>query len=303
MNVKKKNYILLKARNKSRMGMAFVFPAFIFVFAFMIYPLITSFYYSFTKYNYAYDDHPVYCGIANYLDAFKDKTFLLTIKNTFTFASMYFVLVIATGFFIALLLFYFKGRSGTFRTMIFLPTVVPISLAAILFNWIFAEHFGLLNYFIGSVLGLPGLTRGWLTNRTSAMLAVIVVTIWNTLGFQTILFLSGIQSVPSDILEAAKIDGAGAFQTIFRIILPSLRETFVITGIWAILTGLKVFVQPSVMTGGAPGNSTRVMYMHIYDTAFVNYNMGYASALGFILSAIILCFSLLTMKMNKGKEE
>jgi ABC-type sugar transport system permease subunit len=284
------------------MGMIFTFPAFLFIFTFMIYPLVTSLYYSFTDYNYVYDAAPVFTGFSNYINAFKDKTFILTMKNTAVFSASYFILVMLIGLSIALMLFSLKGNTGFFRTCIFMPIVVPLSLAAILFNWIFAENFGLLNYFIGFVLNLPQLTRGWLTERSSAMMAIVAVTLWSTLGFQTILYLAGLQSISTDILEAARIDGANSMQTIVRIILPNLRETYVITGIWAILTGLKVFVQPAVMTGGSPGNSTRVMYMHIYDNAFEYFEMGYATALGFILSFIILCFSLLNLKLNTGED-
>lgn len=284
------------------MGMIFTFPAFLFIFTFMIYPLVTSLYYSFTDYNYVYDAAPVFTGFSNYVNAFKDKTFILTMKNTAVFSASYFILVMLIGLSVALMLFSLKGSTGFFRTCIFMPIVVPLSLAAILFNWIFAENFGLLNYFIGFVLKLPQLTRGWLTERSSAMMAIVAVTLWSTLGFQTILYLAGLQSISTDILEAARIDGANSMQTIVRIILPNLRETYVITGIWAILTGLKVFVQPAVMTGGSPGNSTRVMYMHIYDNAFEYFEMGYATALGFILSFIILCFSLLNLKLNTGED-
>ena len=280
------------------MGVLFTLPAFIFMFTFMIYPLFTSLFYSFTDYNYVYDSAPVFNGGKNYIEAFRDSDFILTIKNTAVFASSYLVLVMLLSLCIALLMFYHRGKTGFFRTCLFMPIVVPISLAAILFNWIFAENFGLLNFVIGDVLGLKQLTRGWLTIRSTAMLAIIMVTIWSTVGFQTILFLAGLQGISTDVLEAAKIDGANTFQTILRVILPNLRETYVITGIWAILTGLKVFVQPAVMTGGSPGNATRVMYMHIYDNAFEHFEMGYASALGFILSAFILIFSLINLRLN-----
>ncbi|MBI9095249.1 MAG: sugar ABC transporter permease [Sphaerochaeta sp.] len=292
-----------RKKMKAGMGVLFTFPAFVFIFTFMIYPLFTSLYYSFTDYNYVYDTKPVFVGFKNYISAFSDKDFIVSMKNTAVFASSYFVLVMLLGLIIALMLFFLKSKTGFYRTCIFMPIVVPISLAAILFNWIFAENFGLLNFFIRDVLHLEQFTRGWLTSRSTAMGTIVVVTIWSTVGFQTILFLAGLQSLSTDILEAARIDGANTFQTITRVILPNLRETYVITGIWAILIGLKVFVQPSIMTGGSPGNSTRVMYMVIYDNAFEYFEMGYATALGFILSIIILVFSLINLKINAGKDE
>jgi len=290
-----------KARVKARMGMFFTLPGLIFVIAFMIYPLFTSLYYSFTNYNYVYDVKPIFNGFQNYIAAFQDETFVLTIKNTLVFASTFFVSVMILGLVTALLLFYFKGKDNLYKTLIFMPIVVPLSLAAILFNWIFAENFGLLNFIIGDVFKLTQFTYGWLTNRVTAMGAIVSVTTWSSLGFITILFLAGLQGISGDILEAAKIDGAGTIGTIFKIILPNLRETYVITGIWAILRGLKIYAPPVVMTGGAPGNATRVMYMHIYDNAFEFFEMGYASALGFILSVIVLSISFVNLKINSSK--
>jgi ABC-type sugar transport system permease subunit len=291
-----------KAKVKARMGVLFTLPGFLFVFIFMIFPLATSFWYSFTDYNFVYDLTPAFVGLKNYIASFSDQTFLLTMKNTFVFAFFYFMSTMLTALLFALLIFYYKGKSAVFKTCIFMPIVVPLSLASILFNWIFAENFGLLNFILADVLNLPQLTFGWLTNRVTAMGAIISVTSWSSVGFLTILFLAGLQGISSDVLEAAKIDGASTFQTILKVILPNLRETYVITGIWAILRGLKIYAPPMVMTGGAPGNSTRVMYMHIYDNAFEYFEMGYASAIGFILSIIVLVFSFLNMKLNSSKE-
>jgi len=289
-------------QSKARMGLLFTLPGLCFVTVYMIYPLITSFYYSFSDYNFVYSLRPKLNGIKNYIAAFKDPIFLLSMKNTFVFATFYFLIVMIFGLIVALLLFYYKGNSYLFKTMIFMPIVVPLSLASILFNWIFSENFGLLNYIIGSVFHLPQLTFGWLTHRSTAMVAIISVTIWSSVGFIAILFLAGLQSISTEILEAALIDGASTRRTIFSIILPNLHETYIIAGIWAILRGMKIYAPPMVMTGGAPGNATRVMYMHIYDNAFEYFEMGYASALGFILSIIVLFFSYLNMRLSTEKE-
>ena len=133
-------------------------------------------------------------------------------------------------------------------------------------------------------------------------LAVALAT-WYNIGFITILFLAGLQSISTDILEAAVVDGATGIKKIFYIVLPSLRESFVITGIWGIVTALKVFVEPMVMTGGGPGNATRTLYMYIYNTAFKYFDMGYASAMAFVLSGLILLFSLINLMVSKGEKE
>lgn len=292
-----------KAKAKARMGLVFVLPGLIFIFIYMIYPLAASLWYSFSDYNFVYDLKPTFVGLKNYISSFSDQNFLISMKNTLTFAFFYFLVTMILALVLALLIFYYKGSGSFFKTSIFMPIVVPLSLASILFNWIYAENFGLLNFIIGDLLGLPQFTYAWLTSRNTAMAAIISVTSWSSVGFLTILFLAGLQGISRDILEAATIDGAKTIQTIFRIILPNLNETYVITGIWAILRGLKIYAPPMVMTGGAPGNSTRVMYMHIYYNAFEYFEMGYASALGFILSIIVLLFSFLNLRLSSREED
>lgn len=289
-------------RKQSRQlwGIIFILPTFVFLFAFMLYPLLYSFFISLTKFNFVYDTVPKWVGLQNYLAAFADQTFLLALKNTFVFAGAFFVLVMTLSFAIALLLFYCNRHSWFFRTAIFVPIVIPISLVCILFNWMFSENFGIINYFIGDLLHLPGLIHPWLTDGKTAMGVVVLVSLWSCIGFETILFLAGLQAIPSEILEAAVVDGATGWRKIVHIIMPNLKETYIITGIWAIIQGLKVFVQPMVLTQGGPGNATLVMYMDIYNHAFLHFDLGYAAATAFILSIIILCFSMLNFKLNSS---
>lgn len=160
-----------------------------------------------------------------------------------------------------------------------MPIVVPLSLAGLIFVWILQPNYGLLNHLLANVLGMPELARAWLSDGKTAMAAIVVLSLWATTGFMTILFLSGLQAISEDILEAAEIDGAGGWRRFTNIIVPSFRPTFVIAGTWGILHALKVFVEPMVLTDGGPGTSTLVMYQHIYITAFQYYDMGYASVL------------------------
>lgn len=296
-----RNVFLSRERSKRTWGILFVLPSFTFIFLFMIYPLLHSFYLSFTRYNFVYDNAPKFVGLRNYVEVFKDTEFVLSIKNTIIFSIGFFIFLMVISLSIALMLFFKSRFSWLFRSSIFMPIVIPISFACILFSWIFNEKFGLLNYFIGGVLNQPQWTHGWLTESNTAMGSMISVTLWSAIGFQTILFLSGLQAISEDILEAATIDGATGWKKIVYIILPNLRETYVITGIWGIMRALKVFVQPMVLTGGGPGNATLSMYMHIYHTAFIYFDMGKAATMAFILSAIILIFSILNIKLSTGK--
>ncbi|WP_333474171.1 carbohydrate ABC transporter permease [Paenibacillus gyeongsangnamensis] len=287
---------------KGIFGVLFISPAFLFIFSFMIYPLVYSFYISLNKFNFVYDTNPQFNGIGNYIKAFQDPAVLVAMKNTFTFGIWYFVLIMLLSLAIALLLFHIKRGNEVLRTIIFMPIVVPLSLSALVFMWILQENYGLLNFILRDVLKLSFLAKPWLNNGTTAMGSLIGVGLWATVGFETILFLGGIQSISKEVLEAAEIDGASGIKRIVSIILPNLRETYVLTGLWAILHGLKVFVEPMVMTNGGPGNSTLVMYQEIYFTAFSNFDMGYASAMAYILGAITMVFALINFYLNRSKD-
>ena len=289
-------------RRKQWYGFFFVLPAFLFIFAFMLYPVVNSLYISLNDYNYVYDSSPKFSGICNYIKAFQDSAFRTALKNTFVFSFFYFVLVMGVSLTIALMLFHVKRLNGLFRTAIFLPIVVPISLSALVFLWILQENYGLLNYILRDVLGLTALAKPWLNEGPTAMASIIGVSLWATIGFETILFLGGLQSISREMLEAAEVDGANGLKRIFYVILPNLRETYVLTGIWAILHGLKVFVEPNVMTNGGPGNATLVVYQEVYYNAFNRFEMGYASAEAYILAILALAFSLINMYLNRAKD-
>ncbi len=281
----------------------FILPAFLFIFSFMLYPIIYTLYMSFHEFNFVYDDSAAFIGLDNFVKAFSDTNFVVAMKNTFTYGIIYFVFIMILSLSFALILFHTKRFSGLFKTVIFIPIVVPVSLSALVFMWILQPNYGLLNHFLGDILGLTQLTYPWLNHGTTAMAAIIVVSLWATIGFETILFLGGLQSISSEVLEAAEMDGANGWKKIAFIILPNLRETYIITGIWAIIHALKVFVEPMVMTNGGPGNSTLVMYQEIYYTAFVNFDMGYAAAMAYILGIFTLVLSITNFYINRTKDE
>jgi len=290
-------------RRKKVAGVLFILPAVIFVFTLMLYPVLYSGYMSFTDYNFVYDAEPTFTGLDNYLAAFSDPLFLVSLGNTFLYGAIYFVLVMVSSLAIALLLFQRIRFGGFFRSAIFMPIVVPLSLASLVFLWMLQPGFGLVNYLLGDVLGQRWLAQPWLSNGDTAMGAIIVVSLWATIGFVTILFLGGLQGISADVLEAAELDGASGLKKVFLVILPNLRETYVLTGTWAIIHALKVFVEPMVLTDGGPGTSTLVLYQQVYRTAFTYFDMGYASAMGYILGAIILVLVFVNFLIGRTRRE
>lgn len=286
-------------------GVLFVLPAFAFIFVFMFYPLVSAGYLSFTEYNFVYDDRPSFVGFQNYLDAFSDEMFLTSLFNTFVYGSIYFVLLMSISLAIALLLFQRLKLSPFYKSAVFVPLVVPLSLASLVFLWILQPNFGLLNYFLRDVLGSVNLAQPWLSQPDTAMGSMIALSLWATIGFETVLFLAGLQSIDQGVLEAAEIDGATGLKKVVFVVLPNLRETYILTGTWAILQALKVFIEPMVLTGGGPGVSTLVVYQQIFITAFNYFDMGYASAMGYILGLIILLLIVVNFLVFRvrGKED
>jgi len=291
-------------RSRQRpVGVLFVLPAFLFIFVFMLYPLISSGYMSLTEFNFVYDASPRFTGFDNYAKALHDPQFRTSLTNTLTFGAFYFVIVMVVSLGLALLLFQKLRFNSFFRSAVFVPIVVPLSLAGLVFLWILQPNYGLLNHVLADLLHLPSLARPWLSNDTTAMASIIGLALWASIGFETILFLAGLQSISNETLEAAEIDGARGLKKLFYIILPSLRQTYVLTGTWAIIHALKVFVEPMVMTDGGPGTATLVLYQKVYVTAFTFFDMGYASAMGYILGLLIMVLVLLNFWLGGRNAE
>jgi len=285
---------------KAMWGRLFVLPTCIVLFIFVVYPICYTSYLSLCDYNFAFDKKPTFIGFRNFVNIFQDKQFLAALSNTLVFTVFMFSLLIILSLAFALLLFYKKKRSWFYRTSIFMPIVVPASLICLLFTWMLADNFGIVNRFLMNI-GLSRYTHNWLTDAKTARWWVIIVSIWGKVGFSTILFLAGIQGIPQDMFEAADIDGAVGWKKLLYVIIPNLTETFVVTGIWSILQCLKLFVTPNVLTKGGPANATLVMYQEIYNEAFLNFEMGYASAIAFVLTALVMIFAFLNMRIS-GKE-
>lgn len=284
-------------------GILFVLPAFIFIFVFMLYPLVFSGYLSLTSFNFVEDAAPSFIGLDNYSRLFTDPAFIISVVNTFVFAGTYFVALIGVSLGLALLLFQKVRFSSFYRSAIFVPLVVPLSLAALVFLWILQPNFGLLNYILGEVLMAPDLRRPWLSSGDTAMAAIVLLALWATIGFVTVLFLAGLQAIEPEVLEAAEIDGASGLKKVFLILLPNLKESFILTGTWGLLQALKVFIEPVVLTDGGPGTATLVLYQQVFINAFNYFDMGYASAMGYVLGLIIFFFIWVNFMLFRKKAD
>jgi len=260
---------------------------------FLLYPLVNSIYLSFTNYNFVYSNKPEFTGFENYKNIFSDSYFIVALRNTFYYTLVFFPLIILFSFLLALLLNSKTKGIGFFQSTILLPIIVPLSLAGVMFTWIFAKDFGILNYLLDNILKLPQLTHFWLAEKETALNSLVVVGLWKYIGFCVILFLAGLKSIPDDIYESAKVDGANPLQRLIYITIPNLRSSFLLVAIWSIIQAIKVYDQVVVMTKGGPGDTTLVLYLYAWKNAFEYFEMGYAQTIAlfvgasaFIISAI-----------------
>ncbi|MDO9130716.1 MAG: sugar ABC transporter permease, partial [Anaerolineales bacterium] len=157
--------------------------------------------------------------------------------------------------------------------------------------------------FLLDKVGLGYMGRAWLNSPETALPAIAIVNLWKYTGLSVVLFLAGLLAIPSELYEAARIDGANAFQLLIYITIPNLKETYTLVTVWGLIESWKVFALPFVMTRGGPGDSTQVLYLYIYQTAFKYYDVGKAAAMAFFLALIILLLSLLTIRLMQTESQ
>lgn len=263
-------------------------------------PLISSFILGFTDWNISRIYEPSFNGLANFKYIFSDSYFVLAMKNTFKFAICTTSAIIVLGLLLALALNTAVFGKKFFRTLFYLPAVLSLIVVGIMFSSILKMNGGVLNNILIAI-GMESKTMDWLGNATTAFNAVIVMQIWKWSGFAMAIFLAGLQSIPRDYLEAARIDGANAFHRFRYITFPLLAPAFTIVVTTNTIGGFKVFEQVYVLTGGGPGNSTQVLATYIYKE-FSKGTLGRSTAMGLVLFLLISMISLTLNKFLKGRE-
>jgi multiple sugar transport system permease protein len=259
-------------------------------------PIISTFYLSMFRWELI-RPHKPFIGLQNFIDLFSDDNFKEAIRNTTLFAVVvvFFTLVLSL---IAARVLEKKFFAGTlFETLLFLPFVIPLVPISLAWKWIYDPVNGILNY----VVGWFGIAKqGWLINARLALPSIMFMTIWNRVGYSMIIFIVGLRAIPTDYTEAAKIDGAGAWQSFWRVTLPLLMPIVLYLLIINTIEAFRVFTPVFVMTTGAQGAPAawvRVLVMDIYQNAFRYFHIGYASAESLSLFVIILLVSLFQFRL------
>ena len=278
-------------------GLFFVAPWIIGFIAFTAYPFVASLYYSFTNFNII-NLTPRWVGLDNYVELFTaDPLFWISIGNSIRYASLLLVFATLFDIFIAYLLSQNVKFLSIYRTIFFFPVLVPVVAASLTWIWILNPRFGLMNGLL-DLVGIKG--PSWLASPDTAMYALIFIGVWGS-GRQVIVYLSGFNDIPSQLYEAADIDGASGLQKFRRITLPLLSPQIFFNVVTLIIFSLQSFSEVYIMTQGGPANSTLLYAVNLYDRAFRDYAMGYASALAWIMFLLILCLTLIIFKFLSGK--
>ncbi|WP_428977198.1 carbohydrate ABC transporter permease [Bacillus velezensis] len=281
----------------------FLAPALIFL-LFVYIPIIENVFFSLFEWS-SFQPEKAFIGLKNYIDLFHDPVFFTALRNNVLYAVISLIFQVGGGLILAAVLEdrLVRKWSPFFRTVFFLPVVISMTVIALLFDFIYNPEIGLLNQLLEAV-GLDELTRAWLGDENTAMLSVIFVSQWQSVGYIAMLYIVSIQSIPAELYESAQLDGAGKIQQFFHITVPQTKEMSFVAVVMTLTGAFTVFNEPYILTGGGPGNASEVLSTFLYKSAFTKDMMGYASAIATVVLLLTLALSLIQMKFFKtGKEE
>jgi len=279
---KRRRFQLTYMQKRNLWGFLFAVPALCFFAVFSIYPIARTFYLS--LFNFSLVDKPKYTGLDNFRALRHDSRFHDSLFNSFEYVLYTYIPVCILALLLALALnTKIRGR-GFFRTIYFIPVVMSWVVVAAIWKLIFNRQ-GLMNTFFLDPLNITA--KNWLTDKNWAPDAIVIMSVWKEVGFFMVVFLAGLQNIPSDYYEAAKVDGSTGLQLFRYITIPLLKPTLLFVSVISMITGLQVFVPQWVMTQGGPADATVVMSLNIYQTAFVFLQGGRAAAMSVVLFLII----------------
>ena len=276
----------------------YLLPAAAVLVPFVFFALLRVFVYSFQEYNIF--TPPRWAGLENYRGFLRDPKFWPALANSFR----YFLGVVPFLVILPLLIAVAVNRPlkgiRLFRAVFYFPVITSMVVAGIVWKWIYTER-GVLNFLLTDILPVLKEPVSWLTNRPTALPAVMAVTIWKGLGYYMVVYLAGLQSIPKELYEAASIDGAGGFLRLIKITMPMLLPSISVVAVLSSMAAMKVFDEIYVMTGGGPFGSTRTLVFEIYINAFDKIRIGYAGAEAVALFLILLIFSYLGLKTSENR--
>lgn len=285
-----------QARTENMWGWLLVSPWLFGFIVFTLGPMIASAYLSFTDWDII--TPPKWVGLHNYLYMFQeDPIALQSLRITITYAFVSVPLRLVLGLSIALLMNQKVKGIFVFRTIYYLPAVLSGVAVAMLWRWVFNSEFGLVNSALWTLFGIQG--PAWLVDQDWALSALIVMSLWDV-GAPMLIYLAGLQGIPTDLYEAAEVDGANAWRRLWAITIPMLTPVLFFNLVIGLIDALQVFTQAFIITEGGPNNATMFSILYMYLNAFRYFNMGYASAIAWILFILILILTVIVFRWSSS---
>ncbi len=286
--------MVIDRRKEGLVAAVMVAPNLIGLLVFMVVPTVISILMSFTDWNLL--NTSSFIGLANFKEAFSDPLFWKTLKNTVVYVFWKVPFNIFISLILAVLINQRMYGRTFFRAILFLPMIASSVSVALLWQPLFDMSSGMLNKIL-TTIGLPPST--WIYDPKTSMMSVVIVALWKEIGYYMVMFLAGLQSIPSTYYEAASIDGASAARKFLFITIPLISPTTFFVMIISIIGSFQIFDLTTVLTAGGPSNSTNTLIMYVYQAGFRFFRMGYASALSTILFVIVLIFTIIQDKLSK----
>ena len=268
----------------------FLLPAVAVLIVFFFIPFFQTFGLSFFDYSSSIYN-PTFNGVNNYIKLFKEPIFYKVMFNTFMYLIIAVPFLVTFPLFLAILINQKIRGITLYKILLYLPVIVSIVVAAIAFKWLYAGQ-GILNYIL-TLFHLEPI--GWLVDTKWALFSVAIVTIWKGIGYYMMIYLASLMSVPQDLYEACDIDGANFLTKHLTVTIPHIMPTIALVSTISTISAMKVFAEIYVMTKGGPLNSTKTIVYYIYERAFENLDLGYASALAVVLLIVVMLFSLINI--------
>ncbi|MCO4252671.1 carbohydrate ABC transporter permease [Pseudarthrobacter raffinosi] len=287
-----------QSRTRSNLsGWAFATPFLVFFLVFLVWPILYGIYMSLTGKSLTGANDSL-IGFANYAEALADADMWRSLGNTFYFTVISTVPLVLVALVMAALLNVGLPAQWLWRLSYFAPYLLASTVVSLFFTWMYNPQLGLINDFL-SKMGLPKVA--WLNDPNVAMWAIVIATLWWTVGFNFLLYLAAMQNIPAQHYEAASLDGAGAWRQFFSITLPQLTPTTVMIVLLQILASMKIFDQVYQMTAGGPGGSTRPVVQYIFETGFTGYRLGYSAAISYIFFGLIVLVSVMQFVITRRR--
>lgn len=292
----------MKTSRKSKIEIGLLLlPGLLIFGVFTVYPIIKLFIMSFFQWDFGSMLNQSFIGLENYKEVLSDKYFQTSFINTLIYTLVTVPGQMVIGLLVALFINQITKFKVGYRVLYYLPVITSWVVASLVFKYVFNTE-GLLNYFLVNVVHITGENIHWLDTRWGGLTIAMLLGIWKGIGWNMVVFLAALQTVPHDLYEAASIDGAGAIKKFFRVTLPSIKGTILFAMVMLTIGGFNVFTSTKMITGGEPGHQTDVILTWMYYKAFSTGEFGYSAALSFIVTIVLAVLAVIQFKLMEQKD-